>query len=107
MSYRRNGKKERAKSAGQAKWLGERQALVEATGLPVDVVESEESFAYFVDHAHNQAGWLNEAPWFTTDSLNAEQKCALWLLIQQACESLWGLDKWSLKGLEDTYGPGT
>lgn len=105
MSYRRNGKKIHANSIKWSNWLDERKFLIITAGLPTDVVKSENSFGYFIDHSYSQAGWLGKAAWFSVDDLDSKQRAALWSLIIQAYETFWS--HCSKVNLERTYGPAT
>ncbi len=108
MSYRRDGKTAHTESRAWSQWLHERESLVAAAGLPTDVVESEASFAYFVDYTYGRDGWLGKAPWFSVDKLDSKQRAALWSLIVQAYENLWDHPHESAAAsLERTYGPTT
>ena len=108
MTFRRDGKAEHDASASWQAWKQEHAALIEASGLPMDVMASRDAFAYFLDRTYGQSGWLAKVPWFDSDALDSGQLQALWSLILAAVTTFWeGEPGWSVEHLEKTWGPET
>ena len=111
MKYRRQGKSNLDNGRTWRNWLLANSALVEASGLPQSVLQSEETFWYFVDNTYNYPAWEESptAAWFSVDHVDLAQKRCLWSLLEKAVEDL-PLDcdaRTYLGDLERTYGPNT
>ena len=106
MSYRRDGKTKNSQQRDWAAWLASVNGLVLAVGLPVSVLENEDSWWYFVDRTYSQAGYLGQDQWFEHSSLSQSQADAFWQLL-----SRWLSDRWpdapdyKIRSLEMTYRP--
>ena len=106
MSFRRDGKTKYSQQRDWAAWLASVDDLVLAVGLPKSILESEDSWRYFVDRTYSQAGYLGQDLWFDHSSLSQSQAEAFWQLLSRWLNDHWpDAPDYTMRSLEATYRP--